>query len=147
MQKIRSELQLFVNAQEDKLRRNDHKPHWKNSSIRFLIKRLKDEIEELEIEIEKGSELLITHEAVDVANFAMMIFDNAKNGRIPKVIKVTSDQYVKLAYDCTCGFRIREVKHRTLYELELKQGKIKKNKVCEQCKNKIMKLGTKIFTK
>lgn len=61
--------------------------------------------------------------------------------------KVTTEQYVSLWYECTCGFVVRLVKHRTLYERELREGKIINKKICEQCKNKIMKLKTRTFTK
>jgi len=73
---VRPAVAAFAMAMELKLRRNDHKKHWRECSIEYLLKRLGDEVEELRMVIEaNGSAGTVLGEAVDVANFAMMIAD------------------------------------------------------------------------
>jgi NTP pyrophosphatase (non-canonical NTP hydrolase) len=59
---------------EKKLKENDHKGGWDNESLDWLVGRLKEEVGELEyaIDIVQLGHSTID-EAVDVANFAMMI--------------------------------------------------------------------------
>ena len=61
------------------LRENDDKGGWGNASWRFLLGRLDEEVSELKAAFERCDRNLreLIHEAVDVANFAMMIADNA----------------------------------------------------------------------
>jgi NTP pyrophosphatase (non-canonical NTP hydrolase) len=74
---IRPELQWFVQQMEQKLKENDHKQHWNNYDIDYLIHRIYEEQDELEIAItQKLSAKEIIKECADVANFAMMIADN-----------------------------------------------------------------------
>lgn len=68
----------FAEKMEFKLRENDHKGGWKNCDAASLVKRLREETDELEVALEKGTVEEICREAADVGNFAMMIFDNAK---------------------------------------------------------------------
>jgi hypothetical protein len=92
---LRPEVQAFAEAMEMKLRLNDHKGGWKKEHPKaYLFRRLGDEIRELEYAIDdqinaiqmlhredatpklveiQGNKVL--SEAVDVANFAMMIAD------------------------------------------------------------------------
>jgi hypothetical protein len=65
---MRPEVLAFAWLMEDKLRQNDHKGGWKECSFDYLMHRLVQEQDEL---------LKQPHisEAVDVANFAMMIAD------------------------------------------------------------------------
>lgn len=72
----RKSLSLFSNAMENKLRQNDWKGGWEQLSVSYLIKRLSDEVEELKSAIKTNDIKQISLESVDVANFAMMIFDN-----------------------------------------------------------------------
>lgn len=72
---IRPEVKDFAALMEQKLKANDHKPGWKNDSFRALFRRLEQEMRELR---ECPDEFVID-EAIDVANFAMMIADNAEN--------------------------------------------------------------------
>jgi NTP pyrophosphatase (non-canonical NTP hydrolase) len=67
---------------EERLRANDHKGGWEHSSNRYLLSMLMAEVDELDTAIlrlwssDKGVER-VQHEAADVANYAMMLFDNA----------------------------------------------------------------------
>lgn len=56
--------------------KNSKKRHWRQHGVRYLLKRLKDEVEELESAIEavEGPEAVID-ECRDVSNFAMFIAD------------------------------------------------------------------------
>ena len=77
----RREVLQFASIMEDRLAANDHKTHWDGSSLDWLLERLKDEVEELEAVIAEGDlsmDVEISHEAADVANFAMMIADNVR---------------------------------------------------------------------
>lgn len=75
----------FADAMIAKLDRNNHKAHWAHAPDRYLLRRLREELKELEAAIRKDqraefqdlprTEAEVREEAVDVANFAMMIFD------------------------------------------------------------------------
>lgn len=76
---LRPEVQRFAEAMEIQLRANDHKHGWKNDTPQELLQRLIEETDELREEC-KGPPVrwipfFILKEAVDVANFAMMISD------------------------------------------------------------------------
>ena len=73
---IREPLKNFTEQMELKLRKNDHKGGWTNCDIRYLINRLRSELLELDYAIRLDDNRMIVDEAVDVANFAMMIADN-----------------------------------------------------------------------
>lgn len=76
---LRDEIAIFAVQMEMKLRENDHKPGWKDNSPSILMFRLTDELNELHDAIYHGGPpSLIRAEAVDVANFAMMISDVSK---------------------------------------------------------------------
>ena len=88
MEQLRPEVAWFALQMEMKLRKNDHKGGWQDDSLRALLRRLKDELGELHWELidraHAGHDLnieLVIDEATDVANFAMMIADNAQSGR------------------------------------------------------------------
>ncbi len=74
---LRSEVQEFAQMMEKKLRAKDYKGGWQDESIEdWLFPALWEEVLELALAIrENKSEVLIAEEAVDVANFAMMIAD------------------------------------------------------------------------
>lgn len=73
---VRSEVLAFAIEMEKVLRMNDHKGGWKEIGVEFLFRRLKDECNELgRCGGEDKNE--IVKEAVDIANFAMMIADNS----------------------------------------------------------------------
>ena len=73
---LRKELCDFVWLQEKILRDNDNKRHWSYHSNTYLLRRLRDEIQELEIALIDGDSEDIRHECADTANFAMMIANN-----------------------------------------------------------------------
>jgi len=73
---LRPEVQEFVHAMESTLRQNDYKGGWKDCSPFFLFSKMADEVVELgRALLKERSADEIRAEAVDVANYAMMIFD------------------------------------------------------------------------
>jgi NTP pyrophosphatase (non-canonical NTP hydrolase) len=76
---LRPEVLKFALAMEGELKANDHKGGWKDSHFAWLLSRLTEELSELAGEVYKFPKVknpkLITKEAADVANFAMMIAD------------------------------------------------------------------------
>lgn len=80
---MREVVALFANRMEQVLHENDWKGGWKHQggscSVVYLLKRLVDERMELSRELHKEQPDLhrVTKEAVDIANFAMMIADIA----------------------------------------------------------------------
>jgi hypothetical protein len=104
---LRPEVLWFAEAMEQKLRDNDHKGKrsWRNDTPEELMKRMKQELQELE-QIGNGTMLgaairvlerpqdpqhratvaaRILAEAADVANFAMMVADLcARDMRLPE---------------------------------------------------------------
>jgi NTP pyrophosphatase (non-canonical NTP hydrolase) len=76
--KIRPCVQEFAEAMERKLRTNDGERGnrgWSGYSPEWLTGRLVDEVEELELAVRNESSEAAAREAIDVANFAMMIHD------------------------------------------------------------------------
>lgn len=67
-------MDAFAEAMFEKLHRNRHKVHWSTLSLEFLMGRLREELIELEMAVTPDE---VMDEAVDVANFALMIFDVA----------------------------------------------------------------------
>ena len=62
----------------ENLNNNIHKGHWKGENNGYLLSRLREEIQELEDALRSGTDpKTIQQEAADIANFAMMIADNA----------------------------------------------------------------------
>lgn len=79
--KLRAPLQSFANLMEMKLAKHDEDrgpTDWRNSTQASLVRRLREELAELETALIDGAEVSrVREEAADVANFAMMIADNA----------------------------------------------------------------------
>jgi len=87
-EKVRPEVWQFALLMEKKLKENDHKSHWSKCNQEYLLKRLDEEVEELHkcfffyspgdmnFFMDGHHEDKIPGEAVDVANFAMMLWDN-----------------------------------------------------------------------
>jgi len=84
--KIRKEVLWFAWQMERKLRENEDKGHWSECGAEYLLSRLKEETNELDASIladgDKSDIKNTVEETADVANFAMMIADNAANGRL-----------------------------------------------------------------
>lgn len=78
---VRKEVQWFSEQMETKLRENDHKGGWDECSIDWLYSRLQEESRELWRAVDRDDfdAADIAREAADVANFAMMIADKARN--------------------------------------------------------------------
>lgn len=74
-------LDWFQNIQLTKLLENSHKGTWRNKSVEYLLKRLKEEVVELEEAIKIGSHTEIARESADVSIFALFIADKICNGR------------------------------------------------------------------
>ena len=74
---VRPELRRFAHQMEMVLKDNDHKGGWQNMSHSALWCRLHEEVTELRDTIILGKTGAdVRKEAIDVANFAMMIFSN-----------------------------------------------------------------------
>lgn len=74
---MRFELVEFAEAMEAKLKKNDHKSNWKDQTLWCLVTRLMEEVIELYHAFLDGGD--VPDEAVDVADFAMMIYNKAKH--------------------------------------------------------------------
>ena len=68
----------FAQQMEIKLRVNDWKGGWESEPNMVLIGLMVQELGELAQVIRPGPDALIVDETVNVANFAMMLFDNAR---------------------------------------------------------------------
>lgn len=75
MNGIRPEVMIFAGEMEQKLRKNDHKVHWSKCGLVYLINGLQGELDELKTAYSEKNDMAIVDEAVDVANFAMMVYD------------------------------------------------------------------------
>ena len=87
----RTEVKVFSEIMEQKLKENDHKIHWSNFPPEELLVQLKEEVEELEFQLwkqtstdaeAKEQEIKLQRECADIANFAMMIADNVKKLKV-----------------------------------------------------------------
>lgn len=76
---VRPELMEFVLRMEDKLRRNDHKTSWKKQPIEAHLRLLKIELQEFEVAYEFFGRDEAANELVDIANFAMILFNKLKH--------------------------------------------------------------------
>lgn len=79
---LRPAVQQFAEYMEKVLKHNDHKGGWNECTDDYLLDRLQEEVKELISAVRgrkaRNPELRIRNEAADVANFAMMIADNAR---------------------------------------------------------------------
>lgn len=83
--KVRGEIMSFASQMEAKMKENDDRNGWEYEGYLWLLSRLKQETKELKLAIKCAIRLEcranlseVIREAADVANFAMMIADNAK---------------------------------------------------------------------
>ena len=78
---LRPEVRWFAEQMELQLQANDWKGGWHNDGLAPLYGRLREEMQELEYAIfprwQKAAGRILL-EAADVANFAMMLADNAQ---------------------------------------------------------------------
>lgn len=72
---VRMEVRRLSLLMELKLRKNDFKGGWANSTPEDLLAALKVEVRELEEAISAGDPLEIALECADISNYAMMIAD------------------------------------------------------------------------
>ena len=80
--KMRKEVRAFAAMMEYKLKKNDHKPNFQNTEIDFLMKRLREEVDELDVAIKSESYFEVMLEAADVANFACIIVWNILRNQV-----------------------------------------------------------------
>jgi hypothetical protein len=72
---LRAQLYAFAQQCEKKLQKNDHKTEWVKLPVKALLEKLKIEVRELEVALEYEGPAESMNECVDVANFAMMLWD------------------------------------------------------------------------
>jgi|AGTN01.1.fsa_nt_gi hypothetical protein len=74
---LRPEVQKFAEAMELLLRANEHKTSWKICQQNYLLRKMIGNADALEGALRRSDKAAILRRAVNVANFAMMIVDNA----------------------------------------------------------------------
>ena len=86
--KLRPAVKRFAEAMELVLRDNDHKTGWQELCNDHLVERMEDELGELHVELFHIADYRepnipdiarAVHEAIDLANFAMMFFENNRD--------------------------------------------------------------------
>ena len=78
-ERIRGQVMEFAGDMEYKLSCNDHKHHWSNYAPAFFLRKIKQEVKELENALINREDVNdIIHECADVANFCMMLADNLR---------------------------------------------------------------------
>lgn len=84
---MRQQVAAFAGLMERKLAENDHKGGWSRDTVQALLGRLKEETKELEDELNKTpvDAAVSAFEAVDIANFAMMIVDRLTAGKLSEL--------------------------------------------------------------
>jgi len=77
---MRRSVKDFAEIMEQKLVENDHKSGWDKCHTCYLIRRIREEVKELEDAVIFASKKPedINREAADVANFAMMLAERYK---------------------------------------------------------------------
>ena len=70
----RKQILRFAMDMERELLENDHKSGWSGMPLGYLLRRVRQEVEELSKAIAEKKN--VVGEAADVANFCMMIADN-----------------------------------------------------------------------
>ena len=72
----------FTMAMSNKLAQNAHKNGWELDTIKALLERLQEELEELYVTINNQDHAdTVENEAADVANFLLMIVDNYRRAK------------------------------------------------------------------
>lgn len=77
---VRPEVQVFAQALEARLRRNDHKGGWREMTVQECLSREQDEAEELEQELLQSPPDLrnVRREIEDRVNFLFFAWHNAE---------------------------------------------------------------------
>jgi hypothetical protein len=82
----RQEIKTFADIMEYKMSVHDDRGvKWKQNDQAFFLRRMKEEIAELEQKLKTGRPLDIQYECADVANFAMMLSWKVQNDWATKV--------------------------------------------------------------
>ncbi len=81
---MRPSLNLFAHDMERKLQKNDHKTDWLKLPVEALLRKLEIELEELKVAVQYEGDVDAMDECVDVANFAMMLYDRLRSDWISK---------------------------------------------------------------
>lgn len=78
-------LHAFTTHMRYKLMLNRYKGGWEACTEEYLLKRLREEVEELQLALEQGASLdEIAGECADVGNFAMFVVDKISGGLQPR---------------------------------------------------------------
>ncbi len=75
--KPRESVERFAREMERVLQANDHKGGWQDMTPLELLDSLTDEWVELSNAVDAGAMRATAEEAIDVANFAMMLYEQA----------------------------------------------------------------------
>jgi len=78
---VRPAVIIFALQMEAQLLENDHKGGWHDLAPETILRRLREEVDELEAAYHNPS-FDIVHEAADIANFAMFAAENYALGAI-----------------------------------------------------------------
>jgi hypothetical protein len=91
--RLRKSVLVFARRMEAKLQQHDDRPGWEEDALDELYERAKEEMEEVRVELQwfwssppnariaKEQLQKVADECADVANFMMMMADNATHGR------------------------------------------------------------------
>lgn len=72
---MRPALIAFATMMEEKLKKNDHKTEWAKLPVAAHLRRLKNEIAELEMAIDYETPADVMRECADISNFSLFIWD------------------------------------------------------------------------
>ena len=117
----RKEVKAFAAMMEYKLKKNDHKGNFENTDVDFLLKRLKEEVDELEIAIKSESYFEIMLEAADVANFACILVWNILRNQVigqehmKNIVETIWEESEVPSCDCDDRFHTHECAIRVYY--------------------------------
>lgn len=78
MNDVRPEVQWFAERMEERLKANEWKGGWQGLNFLYLLALLMEEMGELARAVLEEPADEVIHECADVASFAMMIAQNAK---------------------------------------------------------------------
>ena len=96
----RREVKVFADMMEYKLKKNDHKGNFENTDVDFLLKRLKEEVVELETAIKNESYFEVMLEAADVANFSCILVWNILRNQVVEQTPIKLKKVNMPSCDC-----------------------------------------------